>query len=639
MRDTVEVQVEQAVGTMPGRLSSWQDDASSTTSRSRPAVPPATALQMELKELRATLESKSVDASQQAGMIGDKRMQELMSEVAEIRTLVTTSQMEQASFLQMMRSEMDMLRKQVSTLGELDEIANCQAAIGELRTQIQDHHQWRSFQDGKMDSALSGQESLMLDLNILKQEVRSIQDHTQLQKSKFESEMKSFKLESSKKIDEQVTQVKDTYAEVQKIQELVAKGDSRSAAAEEVQKLSRTIEEVRTNHGALKTVLESEVKSLKQTLGEKDLHVAATTEGKLAEFQSAVLEHQKETLETLSNFQTQIERVQRKQDEDYVEATCKNDDLLAKTRSDMDALRDLLGKAAPHDNAFAEESLAMIKTLQGEVDHLRQRQEEAGAEGSQSAPTSLQTQAELRELRSLLQQQQALADQAALAQQIAKQAQRLEVETVQQQVKEQKAQLESFSTTAQGLMEVRERETQSIRSHFEQQLQQHSDMVMSLNTQVGNLSQGLETMRALPTQALPATTQFTGDAADVAEYKAEVEGLKRQLTSLRTMTELEGAKKEGAIQEKLDMVIGIERDARLQDSIETRALIKNLYEEVAKVAQNIKEQPAVSTSDSAPRGSCPPRLAPSGGYPGDSNMSIKHVDVTRYIGAAGPDSA
>jgi len=598
------------------RLQSWQDGVGQ--SYEFRTHPPATQLQVEIKGLRRSLEKHHEHAvlaaseKQRIAQQTQQMQQGASGNVTELRAMVVSQQSEQAASLQLLKSEVDVLRKHLLTLCELEDAGSYLNSIDDLRRAVADHQEQseRAFQ-----SAHSEIKILMHDMGNVKHELRSVQELVVSQKGNVDAEFKQLRHEVEGKFSQQELQVNALQIEVINTRDAAAQKNN-SGLVDEVQQMFGRIEELRSHHGRLITTVESELKSFRHELQEMEMKSTSAAESKFAEFRGILQEQRKEAAGTWSKFQSELERLQKRQNEEFSDVVTRSNDLLMQTQSDMNSLRDLFDKRpAQQDSSLQQESLATIRSLQAEIEHLRRRHEDFEADlGKQDS-----SQAELREVRGALQQQQALQDQAALAQQIAKQAQRLEVEAVQQQLKELKARLDTLGSTSK-----------------------------SLQDQMGDLSdftkQGLASMQQLATQPmLSATVSTAGHDGEVAALKTELDALKLQISMQRSLRDVEVEKRAGALHEQMHEAVGSEREARMQESIETRSLIKSLYEETARLAKQLKAERVDLPSTPAREPVAASTTSSGLGRPAYSSStadrSIAHIDVTRFIGVAKPDSA
>jgi len=553
-----------------------------------------THLQTELKELRSTLEKKQAQHQHIGAMVqtklltGDEQCiaqqvqqvsyvasEALEHEVKELCATVSSQQAEQAIFLQMLTGEIDDLRKQVQDSRKVGSPASSPQLnsfhtpeIDELRKMVMANEQWKLLQEKTVESMHSELDALTLGLQTVKQEMRAIQDLTAINKSSADSEIKHLRFEIDNTLSQQQVQFKSLNVEIQNMKALATQQQDSSSLSGEVDHLIQWMEGWKAQHGTMIAAMDSEVKSLRFELQEKEGHNAGAADNKLLSLYTSLQEHQKEELGALQRCQGEMERKQKKQEEDYVQAMKRSTDLTKEMQSDMIILRELLEKSniAQQDDDYPQESVQMIKTLSAEVENLRQKHEEIRANvSSKDLMMASQLQAELRDLHG------------------AAEAQRSEVDAVLQQLGDHKAQLGALGSASKAVANVQEAEARAMRRSFEEQLQQHTEAIRSLSAQMTRLTDNL------PTQPLPDAPMLAQDC-DVTSIKNELDTLKLQSTLQRSLQTTEVAKEAAAIQNQLHKVVGSEREARVQESTEMRALIKNLYKDMAQLTQNLKPE-------------------------------------------------
>jgi len=215
-------------------------------------------------------------------------------------------------------------------------------------------------------------------------------------RANIDSEFLQLRLDFDNRITQQETQLKCWQGEV-------------------LQRLAKCVEDQFAQHSKLITAVLSEIKGLKLLQGEKDSQTDNGMEARLAEIGDSLQVCGQDSLtSSWQKIQVEMEEAAVKEAEDGMEAIKKSNALLMKTQADLSSLRDLLHKStSEQDQTSQERYLGMIRCLEAE-------------------------EADLKEVHSLLRQQQALQDQLSPRQQdIALALAKEEATAAEQQAKEQ----------------------------------------------------------------------------------------------------------------------------------------------------------------------------------------------------------
>lgn len=559
-----------------------------------------THLQTELQELRNTLEKKQAQhevigamaqakslvvdeqcIAQQVQQVQHVASEALEYEVKELCATVSSQQAEQAIFLQMLTGEIDDLKKQVKDSSKAGSphsspsLDSFVPEIDDLRNTVTSHQQWKSLQEKTFQSMRSEINALTLGLETLQQEMRAIQDVTAINKSAADLDMKQLRVEVDSKISQQQVQLKSWDVDIQSFKALAAQQQGSNGLADDVEKLMHLVSDWKSQHGSMIATMDSEVKTLRYELQGKEGQATGDAENQLLSICNSLQEHHKEEMEALQRSQQEMELKMKKQEDDYVQAMKRSTDLSLEMRSDMNYLRDFLEKSniAQQGTDCPQEAIQMFLTLSAEVANLRQKHEDIQAIASNNDLMSAsQLQAELKDLHS------------------ASEAQRSEVDDVLQQLLDQKKQLGALGAASKAVANVSEAENRAMRRSFEEQLLQQAEAIRLLSAQMIRVTDNLPT-QPLPVPDPPALAQD----GDVTSIKHDIDTLKLQTTLQRSLQATEVAKEAVAIQNQLHKVVGSERDARVQESTEMRALIKNLYKDMAELTQSLAPQPTERT--------------------------------------------
>jgi len=381
-------------------------------------------------------------------------------------------------------------------------------------------------------------------------------------------------------------------------------------------------------------------------LAKKDGQIALQVEAHFGEVQKA--------LQQQASLQAEVEFLRRRHEEFRADLANKGLDISSQIQAHVGEIQiSLQQQQALQDGKRKEEAVEMIRHFQTESAYLRQKHEDFGTElANKDASISKvkELQADFEKLQISLQQQQAIQDQTALAAQVTKEAQRLEVESLQQHLQKQRVQLDALHAAAKAEAEVRDAEVRAMRQEVE-------EVVKKLSAQVANLDdftkKGLASVQNPPRQP--------GDEAEVTSLRTELSAMKQNMGTQQSLQAAEMAKDAYTLHGQLQKVLGTERDARIQESIEVRALIRHLYEEMSLLNNDVKaacpaasslgfKSPAVQSSGSTSYPSSNPSSEKAIGSSGSLNsmgkptrltepLDIKQIEVTRYIGQAHRDRA
>jgi len=635
-----------------------------------------TALDSDVKSLRSESEEKEVRAANAAEVrLGEFRgaLQEHKKEVAvalssfqsEIERMQKKQDDDSHAVLQESNTLLVQMQSEMNSMHELfesglaqdgrqfqqealDLISSLQAEVEQLRQKPQEFGA-----DASQGLSMTLQlQSDMVSLRTLLQEqqsdVKAMQQQLKERETQIDVEKRAMSQGDLNFQHESLQMMRDVQAEIeylkQKHEDLKKVSPMPMQTPADLIEIHNTIQEHR-----------SELQALQQQVSVQYAQVDA---GRASNSQRDV-SFQQEFLEMIRDLNTEVENLRMKHEDveadlDKKAAAQARADLvdirsaLQAQRSEVEAVQqqikeqnvrldmELIGSPRL-DLSFQQESLEMIRDVHAELEHLRQKHDSLGKGlASQDSSAALETQAELKDVRQQIQHQQALHDQAGLAQQIMKQTQRLEMDAVQKQLKEQRAELDALRAASRASAEVRETEA-SIQEGFEEQLQQHAEAVKFLNGQVEDLSrftkEGLAAVHQLPMQfEADGTMLMPQEDSNIKSIKADFDALKLQIIMQQSLRDTEVTKKADELRGKLQEVLGTERESRMQDSLELRALIKNLYVEMARFSKIVKSDRAEQT------------VSEDDGVNGDvrqfeSNepLDIGRIEVTQYIGALDSD--
>lgn len=161
------------------RLQSWQDVGGQSFQFQQQT--PAVVLQQEIKGLRKSLEQHhqhAVMLASEKERIAQQTRQMQQgasgSNVTELRAMVVSQSNEQAASLQLLKSEVDVLRKHLVTLCELENAGSYSSSVDALSRTVADYQEQ---QERAFHSAHSDIKILMHDMGLVKQELKSVQEN------------------------------------------------------------------------------------------------------------------------------------------------------------------------------------------------------------------------------------------------------------------------------------------------------------------------------------------------------------------------------------------------------------------------------------------------------------------------------